>query len=123
MNKIDSFTYDVIPGEKITISITPTNFGSSLPDVEAVLDGTDLANTASNDAPVFEFTVSKPVGKTHRVLMEFVFLPDSQQNAFYDVVISGRNDVGCPCGFVISKANQVKEVGIRFRVKAANQQG
>jgi hypothetical protein len=119
MNKINSFTYDVSSDEKITISVTPTNFGGSLPDVEAVLDGNDLANTGSNDAPAFEFTVSKPVGKTHRVLMEFIFLPDSPQNAFYDVAISGQNDVGCPCGFVISKANQVKEVGIRFRVKGS----
>ena len=118
MKKINSFTYDVNSGEKITISVTPTNFGSSLPDVEAVLDGDDLENTNSNDSPVFELTVSKPVGKTHRVLMEFIFLPDSPQNALYEVVISGKNDVGCPCGFVISKTNQVKEVGIRFRVKA-----
>jgi hypothetical protein len=119
MKKINSFTYDVRPGEKITIAVTPTNFGSSLPDVEAVLDGDDLVNTNTPDAPVFVFNVTKPVGQTHRVLMEFVFLPDSPANAFYDVAITGENDVGCPCGFVIAKANQVKEVGIRFRVKAA----
>jgi hypothetical protein len=119
MKKVNSFTYDVVPGEQIRITVTPTNFGSSLPDVEAVLDGDDLPNTNNNDAPVFEFTVSKPVGKTHRVLMEFVFLSDAPGTAFYEVVISGQDDVGCPCGFVISKANQVKEVGIRFRVKTA----
>jgi hypothetical protein len=119
MNKINSFTYDVSSGERINISVTPTNFGGSLPDVEAVLDGDDLENTGSNDSPIFEFTISKPVGKTQRVLMEFIFLPDSAQNALYDVAISGHNDVGCPCGFVISKANQVKEVGIRFRVRSS----
>lgn len=119
MNKINSFTYDVRSGEKITIEVTPTNFGSSMPDVEAVLDGNDLANTNTPDAPVFEFVVSKPVGQTHRVLMEFIFLPDAPANALYEVVISGQNDVGCPCGFVISKMNQVKEVGIRFRVKSS----
>jgi hypothetical protein len=119
MKKINSFTYDVRSGEQITINVTPTNFGSSLPDVEAVLDGGDLPNTGSSNAPVFEFTVSKPVGKTQRVLMEFVFLSDAPGTAFYQVDISGQDDVGCPCGFVISKANQVKEVGIRYRVKAA----
>ena len=118
MKKINSFTYDVSVGEKITIAVTPTNFGASAPDVEAVLDGNDLPNSNGDDAPVFEFTVSKPVGQTHRVLMEFIFLNDAPATAFYQVDISGQADEGCPCGFVISKANQLKEVGIRFRVKA-----
>jgi len=119
MKKINSFTYDVHAGEQITIAVTPTNFGSSLPDVEAVLDGTDLPNTGTNDAPVFQFTVTKPVGQTHRALMEFIFLGDAPPNSFYQVDISGQNDVGCPCGFIIAKSNPVKEAGMRFRVKAA----
>ena|SRR5687768_15844131 len=117
MKKINSFTYDVGSGEPITITVTPTNFGGSAPDVEAVLDGSDLS-TGNNNAPVFEFTVSKPLGQTHRVLMEFVFFSDAPATAFYQVDISGQNDEGCPCGFVMAKSGQVKEAGIRFRVKA-----
>jgi hypothetical protein len=86
--------------------------------VEAVLDGNDLPNTGTSNAPVFEFTVSKPVGQTHRVLMEFIFFSDAPATAFYQVDISGKNDQGCPCGFIIAKTSQIKEVGIRFRVKA-----
>jgi hypothetical protein len=119
MKKINSFTYDVRPGEQIVINVTPTNFNGSAPDVEAVLDGEDLPNTGTVDAPVFEFTVSKPVGQTHRVLMEFIFFSDAPPTAFYQVDISGQNDQGCPCGFIIAKSSQVKEAGIRFRVKAA----
>ena len=118
MKKINSFTYDVVPGEHITISVTPTNFGGSGVDVEAVLDGNDLSNTGSEDAPQFEFDVSKPVGQTHRVLMEFVFFPDAPPTAFYQTEISGEDDEGCPCGFIIAKSSQIKEAGIRFRVKA-----
>jgi hypothetical protein len=118
MKKINSFTYDVTPGEHITIQVTPTNFAGSAPDVEAVLDGNDLPNSGSNDAPVFEFTVNKPIGQTHRVLMEFIFFPDAPVNAFYQVDISGQSDVGCPCGFIIAKTSSIKEAGIRFRVKA-----
>jgi hypothetical protein len=118
MKKINSFTYDVKQGEQITISVTPTNFGGSGVDVEAVLDGEDLANSGTNNKPQFEFTVTKPVGQTHRVLMEFVFFPDAPTTAFYQTEISGENDQGCPCGFIIAKSSQIKEAGIRFRVKA-----
>ena len=119
MRRINSVTYDVRPNEQITIAVTPTNFGSSAPDVEAVLDGVDFPNTGTKDAPLFELSVDKPVGQTHRVLMEFIFFPDAPPTSFYEVAISGRNDVGCPCGFIVAKLNQVKEAGIRFRVKAA----
>jgi len=119
MRRINSFTYDVRPNEHIVISVTPTGFGGSAPDVEAVLDGEDLPNTGSNNHPVFQFDVSKPVGQTHRVLMEFIFFGDSPATSFYQVDIRGQNDEGCPCGFIIAKNNPVKEVGIRFRVKAA----
>jgi len=116
MKRINDFVYEVRPGEKITIKVTPTNFGDSLSSVEAVLDGKPLPNSGTNDAPVFHFTVTKPVGKTHRVLMEFTFLPGSPDTAFYEVVISGQNDEGCPCGFTISKTDQVKDPGISFEV-------
>jgi len=119
MKKINSFTYDVRPDEHITIRVTPTNFLGSAPDVEAVLDGQDLANSGTQDAPIFEFTVSKPPGQTHRVLMEFIFFSDAPATAFYETEISGQNNEGCPCGFIISRNSQIKEAGIRFRVKAA----
>lgn len=118
MKKINSFTYDVRSGEQISIAVTPTNFGGSAPDVEAVLDGNDLPNTGTNDAPLFEFTVNKSVGQTHRVLIEFIFFSDAPHAAFYQVDVSGQNDEGCPCGFIIAKSSQVKDAGIRFRVKA-----
>jgi hypothetical protein len=117
MRKINSFTYDVRQGESISIEVTPTNFGGSAVDVEAVLDGKDLPNSGSQDAPVFRFTVSKPVNQTHRVLMEFIFFSDAPATSFYQVDISGENDEGCPCGFIIAKTSQIKEAGIRFRVK------
>jgi len=119
MRKINSFTYDVRPGEEIRIAVTPTNFGGSAVDVEAVLDGDDLPNSGTNDEPLFSFTVAKPVGQTHRVLMEFIFFFDAPATSFYQVDISGQDDVGCPCGFIIARNSQVKEAGIRFRVKAA----
>ena len=119
MRKINTFTYDVLPGEHIVISVTPTNFLDSDPDVEATLDGQDLTNSGTEDAPVFEFTVSKPPGQTHRVLMEFIFFSDAPATSFYQVDIAGQNDQGCPCGFIIAKNSQIKEAGIRFRVKTA----
>lgn len=118
MKKINSFTYDVRQGEQIVIGVTPTNFEGSAPDVEAVLDGNDLPNSGTPEEPVFELTVTKPVGQTHRVLMEFIFFPDAPATSFYQTEISGENDEGCPCGFIIARTSQVKEVGLRFRVKS-----
>ena len=118
MKKINSFTYDVVPGEHITITNTPTNFLDSAPDVEAVLDGEDMVNSGTPDAPVFEFTVVKPPGQTHRVLMEFVFFSDAPATSFYQTDICGEDEQGCPCGFITSRNSPVKEAGIRFRVKA-----
>lgn len=118
MKKINSVTYDVSPAEEITIEVTPTDFGASAPSVEAVLDGEGrLTNVGSVDAPIYEFTVSKPVGRTHRVFMEFTFQFDAPDDASYQVAISGRNDVGCPCGFAVTRLDQVQEVTPRFRVR------
>jgi hypothetical protein len=124
MKRVDTFTYDVLPNEKITIKVTPTNLGGSLPSVVAALDGkvSDLPNVGTNSAPVYKFTVTKQLGpplQVHRVKMEFTFQIDSPDEAFYMVAISGQNDVGCPCGFTVAKADAQKSATIRFRVKAA----
>jgi hypothetical protein len=116
MKKINDVTYEVRPAEQITIRVTPTDFGDSLPSVEAVLDDRRLPNSGTTNAPVFTFTVTKPVGKTHRVLMEFTFQTDSPDEACYQVVISGQNDEGCPCEFSICKTDEVKGVDIAFDV-------
>jgi|SRR5690349_2128212 len=116
MKRINDVTYEVRTGEQITIRVTPTGFEGELPSVEAVLDGKPLANSGSNDAPVFRFTVTKPIGKTHRVMMEFTFLPGTPDEACYKVSISGQADEGCPCGFEICKADETKEVTIAFDV-------
>jgi hypothetical protein len=116
MKKINDVTYEVRPGEKITITVTPTDFGDSLSSAEAVLDNNKLPNSGTDDAPVFTFTVTKPVGKTHRVFMEFTFLADSPDKACYQVDISGQDDDGCPCGFSICKTDEAKGVDIAFDV-------
>lgn len=119
MKKINSVTYDVSLAENITIEVTPTDFGASAPAVAATLDGEGLlTNVGSVDAPIYEFTVSKPVGRTHRVFMEFSFQFDAPAEAAYQVAISGQDDEGCPCGFVVTRLDQVQEVTPRFRVRA-----
>lgn len=116
MKKINDVTYEVRPGEQITIRVTPTDFGTSLPSVDAVLDNHKLPNVGTDDGPVFTFPVTKPAGKTHRVFMQFTFVPDSPDEACYHVEISGQNDEGCPCEFSICKTDEVKGVNIAFDV-------
>ena len=116
MKRINSTTYEVLPKEDIMIEVTPTNFGPSAPSVEARLDNNDLPNTGTLSAPVYEFTVKKKVGRTHRVFMEVTFQFDSPDDAFYSVAISGQDDIGCPCGFTVAKVDEDHGAEIAFDV-------
>ncbi|HEY0101028.1 MAG TPA: hypothetical protein VGB76_19035 [Pyrinomonadaceae bacterium] len=116
MKRINSVTYEVLPGEKLSIKVTPTNFGPSAPAVEADLDGTTLTNTGTKSKPVYKFTVNKQDGETNLVTMEFVFQFDSPDESFYAVAISGQNDVGCPCGFTVAKPDEDHGAEIAFDV-------
>jgi hypothetical protein len=119
MEKVHEFRYWVSGGEIITIKVTPRNLGGSLPSVEMVLDDgeVDMPNSGTDSAPVYEFTVTKPPDKTHRVHTEFSFQFDSPDQAQYEVEISGQSDVGCPCGFTILKSDSDKSPEIKFDVR------
>ena len=117
MRMIDPFRYEVTSGETITLKVTPTGFGSSLFSVEAVFDGSAFAPLPNtSNAPTYRFTATKPINRTHRVIMEFTFIAGSPNNARYDVEISGENDQNCPCGFTLDKATGIKEPVTRFMV-------
>ncbi|MDX6306575.1 MAG: hypothetical protein QOI77_3544 [Blastocatellia bacterium] len=119
MKKNDAFSYNVRPAEKITVKVTAKNFLDSLISVRAELDGEVLDEEPNTqDAPVFEFTVTKAVDDIHTLMMEFTFVTGTPQNAEYDVSISGQNDKGCPCGFVILKTTQDLSPDIEFVVVA-----
>lgn len=117
MKKNDSFSYDVSRNERIVIRVTPKNFNDSLFSVRANRDGSTFQPEAgSENAPRYKFTVTKPVDDIHTVIFEFTFIQGSPENALYDVVISGQNDQGCPCGFTIRKTTGNKEPAIEFFV-------
>lgn len=119
MKKITSFSYDVKPNEPIIVEVTPVNFNDSFFSVNANRDGDDWeAETGSEDQPRFEFTVSKPVEDIHTAIFEFTFITGSPNNSFYDVVVKGENDQGCPCGFKVRKTTANKEPSIQFFVVA-----
>jgi hypothetical protein len=119
MKKNDSFSYDVRKTEQISIEVTPKRFRDSLFSVRAERDGNIFPRRPNtNNAPVYQFTVSKEVDDIHTVKMEFTFIKGSPDDAFYDVAISGEQDDGCPCGFVIKKTTGNKEPSIEFFVVA-----
>lgn len=121
MKKNDSFSYDVKRGEEITIKVTPNKFLDSLFSVRAERDGAIFPPLpGTENAPEYQFTVTKEVDDIHTVKMEFAFIKGSPDDAFYDVVISGQADVGCPCGFVIKKTTGNKEPSIEFFVVAGS---
>lgn len=125
MEKLTKFRYRVrppknsVPGEAITIKVTPTNFDSSLFSIVATLDDKPfIPDAGTEDAPTYNFGVSKPAGQTHRVIMEFSFQTDAPDKASYDVAVSGEKDVGCPCGFTIDLSTQDRSPSISFRSNA-----
>jgi hypothetical protein len=125
MRKVNKFSYDVRRGEEITITVVPKDFLDELPSVEATLDDEEegeqkLVNIGTVNKPTFTFTVKKPFDATHRVFMEFTFLPDTPDEACYDVKISGQNDIGCPCGFQLCKRNETRELTVAFDVLLGN---
>ena len=125
MEKLTKFRYRVrppkgsVPGEAITIKVTPTNFEDSLFSIVATRDDKEfLPDPGTGDAPTYSLAIVKPAGQTHRVIMEFSFQTDAPDEAMYDVVITGESDVGCPCGFTIDLSTQDRSPSISFRSKA-----
>ncbi len=119
MKKNNALSYDVRIGEVITIKVTPTNFVASMPSVEASLDdGTFAPKSVTGGVITYQFTVTKPVDDIHTVILECAFLKGSPKNAQYVVVISGKSDVGCPCGFTVKKTTANKEPAPEFFVVA-----
>jgi hypothetical protein len=117
MKMNDAFSYEVRHNEPITIKVTAVNFLDSLISVRAERDGAVFpANPNTENAPTFEFTVSKSEGDIHTVLMEFTFVAGTPEEAQYAVSISGQNDQGCPCDFTIEKDSAEKAPGIEFVV-------
>ena len=117
MKMNDAFSYEVKHNERITIKVTAVNFLDSLISVRAERDGAVFpAKPHTENAPIFEFTVSKSAGDIHTVMMEFTFVAGTPENAQYAVAISGQNDQECPCGFTIEKNSADKSPDIEFDV-------
>jgi len=117
MKMNDAFSYEVKHNERITIKVTAVNFLVSLISVRAERDGAVFPpEPHTEDAPIFEFTVSKSKGDIHTVMMEFTFVAGTPEEAQYAVSISGQNDQGCPCGFTIEKDSADKSPDIEFVV-------
>lgn len=117
MKKNDAFSYDVSRNEQITIEVTPKNFRDNLFSVRAQRDGKVFPRRPNTEnAPVFQFTVSKSEGDIHTVTLEFNFIQGTPQNSLYEVSISGEDDQGCPCGFTIKKTTASKDPDIEFNV-------
>lgn len=113
MKQIDSFKYEVSPGETVTIKVTPTSVGTF---VAASLDGHTFAPlpATATTTPTFLFTANRPFEETHFVMMEFSF-PGAPSAAKYDVAISGSGGGGT-FGFTIKKSTALKDPVVRFKV-------
>jgi hypothetical protein len=114
MKKIDPFKYEVKLGEAITIKVTPTGVGVF---VAANLDGhtiSPLPGTGTT-APTYAFTVNRPVGRTHFLMMEFNF-PGAPKTAKYVVEITSAAPGSDKGGFTIKQTSPIQDPVVRFRV-------
>lgn len=107
----NDFKYKVVVNEKVTVKITPSvNLGRLY---TANLDGHEMAKPADG---VYKFTVTRPVGKTHFLIIFFNFdgAPSGSQ---YLVEIDGNsaNNEG-PFRVTIEKDDPTLDKTFQFKV-------
>jgi hypothetical protein len=98
MKKVQMFSYQVSPNERVTIQVTPSvNLGRLY---TAVLDSTPLAKPADGQ---YSFSATNPTGEIHFFAMEFGFLgaPEGAQYRL-DINGNGANNTGPFTVFVVN---------------------
>jgi hypothetical protein len=113
MRQVSDFRYRVNLHEHITVEITPSvNLGRLY---TANLDGHEMAKP---DDGIYRFIATRPVGKTHFLIIMFDFTaaPDGSQ---YQVTINGdgNNNEG-PFEVVIEKDDPTLDKTFQFRIVA-----
>ena len=85
MKQKDEFNYTVENDEVVTVVFTPISVG---PFAELAVDGTSLEKKGG-DTPTFEFTVTKPAGKSHSGSGRCDFPSGTPAMAKYTTKLSG----------------------------------
>ena len=88
MQQENQYRYKVIPGETVTVNVTPMN-GARGGAVSASLNGESLKNNGSEAEPEFEFEAKQEIGWTHNLVMSFGFVDADPVDSYYDMVFSG----------------------------------
>jgi hypothetical protein len=86
MIQLTSSRYEVVRGEKVTITVTPVKVA---PRVTAQQNEQPLDNVGSESKPRFEFKVDEVPGNTHFVPIEFDFVPNDDPGAFFRIDVAG----------------------------------
>jgi hypothetical protein len=107
----DLFTYSVAANEKIVIEVTPFGVGNF---AAVNIDGVPQPKSFS-----YSFTVTKPSGHEHDVVMEFEFPGVDDPDARYDVKLTSTtngNPSGGPFSFSVKNSDTLKEAALTFTV-------
>ena len=119
MNKIDNFTYEVVKGEKITLTFNP--FGIPPEVITAALDGAAIDPDPADPQPTYNFAALVPKDESHffKVECDFVGAGDDAKVA---VMVEGMIE-GASSGqffFNITKKQNIHDPMLTFTVVAAS---
>ena len=104
----DLFSYSVVAGEIVTLSITPMGVGNF---ATVVINGASQAKAFS-----YSLNADGPSGREHNMVVECEFPGIADPDARYDITVEGSAG-GSPFSFSISNSNTLKEAAFRFTVR------
>ena len=112
MKQKSPYRYEVVQGEKVTFRITSVGASGR---VTAVQSGEILTPSGTSENPVFEFSVTKSVRKSHRAILEFSFFGENTDDARFDIVVEGSagGTFEVPA---VSKTSPILDPGFKFKV-------
>jgi hypothetical protein len=112
MNKINKYLYEVINGEKVTLTFTPVSINPSM--VAATLDNVVLVANPATPNPTYTFTVTKNAPLTHFCEIQCDFVGAPQESRF-DVQLKGDKGPNS-FTFSIKQTDFLKDPTVRFKV-------
>lgn len=111
MRQQTDFLYEVTLQEQVTVDVNPSvNLGNQF---EADLDAHEMGTPADG---VYRFIVTRPVGKTHFLIISFRFI-GAPAGSQYQIIINGNgpNNAG-PFTVIVASNDPDPDKTFRFKV-------
>ena len=113
MKQIEIYLYEVRQNEAVTFEIEPVGVG---PRVAAADSGREIPQTGDPNRPNFTFVADRQPGKHHYVMLDFTFLAQDPEDAYFNLILRGSNGGQFTNIPVVHKHGSVEDPLFRFKV-------